>query len=82
MVKKEIKEGNSLLFLLFIFSNFAVFMASLAALGCSIYLFALTRTGSILNFGFLITSLCLLGVSTYAFRLRKSIHMLGCYLVI
>ena len=82
MAKKEIKEGNSLLFLLFIFSNFAVFIASLAALGCSIYLFALTRTGSALNFGFLITSLCLLGVSTYAFRLRKSIHMLGCYLVI
>ena len=78
----DIKQGNNLIFLLFIISNFSVFLASLGILGCAIYLIAITKSGNLINISFLLISISLLVITTYAFRLRKSIHMLGCYLVI
>ena len=81
-MKVEIKEGNQCVFIMFAGFNFLLFLSSLGILCCAIYMFAVTKNGNLFNFVFLGSSLFLLGLTTCAFKLRRSIHMLGCYLLI
>ena len=78
--KTEIKAGNKCVFMMFTLFNFLLFLSSLGILGCSIYLFAITKNGNTFNIVFLISSLFLLMLTTCAFKLRESIHLLGIYI--
>ena len=81
-IKGLVKEGNTCLFLLFVFFNFFTFLSSLGLLGIAIYLFAFTKEANPFNIGFLVIALVLLIMSVLAFRMRRSVHLLGFYLVI
>ena len=81
-IKGMVKEGNTCLFAIFILFNFLLFLTSIGTLGVAIYLFALTKSANAFNIGFLVIAVVLFAFTFCAFRLRRSIHLLGFYLVI
>ncbi len=81
-LRDSVQEGNSCLFMMFILFNFFIFLSSLGILGCSMYLFYITKEANTFNVSFLVTGLVMLIFSFFAFRLRRSVHLLGFYLII
>ncbi|CDW84372.1 UNKNOWN [Stylonychia lemnae] len=81
-IKSGIQEGSTGLFMFFVIFNFLIVLSSLGVIGCSIYLFVITKQANAFNVSFLITGIVLSTFSILAFKLRKSIHLLGCYLLI
>jgi hypothetical protein len=81
MFKVNTQEGNQCIFTMFFVFNFLIFLSSLGMLGGDIYLFVTLRP-SIFQYVFLIISLVLLVFSLLSFYLKKSIHLLGFYLLI
>ena len=81
-IRGSVKEGNSCLFLFFVIFNFCIFLSSIGILGCGIYLFVITKEANTFNVSFLITGLTMMIFSGLAFMMRRSIHLLGFYLVI
>ena len=79
---RDIKEGNQCLFMLFTGANFMVFLTSLGMLACAIYMFVVLDPNNFINFYILGISIILLMLTLCSFKLRKSIHLLGCYIVI
>ena len=82
MATFEVKEGNQCIFMLFTGFNFLVFLSSLGILSCSVYIWAIIPGNSIYVMAFLIFGGSLMIMTTCAFKLRKSIHLLGCYLIL
>lgn len=66
----------------FVIFNFLIVLSSLGVIGCSIYLFVQTKEANAFNVSFLIIGIAMSFFSIMAFKLRKSIHLLGCYLLI
>jgi len=81
MFKVDTQEGNQCIFTMFFIFNFLIFLVSLAMLGVDIYLFVILNA-TIFQYIFLILSLTLLFFSLMSFYLRKSVHLLGFYLMI
>ena len=81
-IKGLVKEGNTCLFTLFIFFNLFTFLTSLGIVGIAIYLFVITKQANGFNIGFLVVGAVLLIFSAMAFKMRRSIHLMGLYLVI
>lgn len=79
---RDIKEGNQCIFMFFTGFNFLVFLSSLGMLACAIYMFIVLDPDNFINFYMLGVSLTLLMMTLCSFKLRKSIHLLGCYIVI
>ena len=66
----------------FVIFNFFLVACSVGIIGCAIYLFVITRDGNAFNVMFLLIGISLMIITALAFKLRRSIHLLGCYLVI
>ena len=66
---------------MFFVFNFLIFLSSLGMLGGDIFLFVTLRP-TIFQYVFLIISLTLLVFSLLSFYLRRSVHLLGFYLLI
>ena len=81
-LKNGVEAGSVSVFTLFVIFNFGITLSSIGILGISIYLFVITEEGNAFNVSFLIIGICLLVLSILAFKLRRSIHLLGFYLVI
>eukprot|EP00347_Sterkiella_histriomuscorum_P001816 403370567 len=77
-----VKEGNSCLFLFFVIFNFLIFLSSLGILGCGVYLTVITKEANAFNISFLVTGGLMFIFSALAFKMRRSIHLLGFYLII
>jgi hypothetical protein len=61
--------------------NFSLFLSSLGIIGADIFLFVKIGT-NVFSWVFLGLGLGLLGCSLASFKLRKSIHLLGMYLMV
>eukprot|EP00347_Sterkiella_histriomuscorum_P000474 403375719 len=81
-LKSGVQQGSTSIFTFFVIFNFLLVACSIGIIGCSIYLFVITREGNAFNICFLLIGISLMTLSIMAFKLRKSIHLLGCYLVI
>ena len=85
-IKEKVKftnvDGHACLHTSFILCNFFVVLISLGIVGCAVYLYVLTKDANVFSIGFIIAGVLLLIFSLIAFRLRKSIHLLGIYLLI
>ena len=81
MFKVDTQEGNQCIFTMFFIFNFLIFLSSLGMLGGDIFLFVTLRP-TIFQYTFLIIALTLLVFSLLSFYLRKSVHLLGFYLLI
>ena len=81
MFKVDTQEGNQCIFTMFFIFNFLIFLSSLGMLGGDIFLFVTLRP-TIFQYAFLIIALTLLVFSLLSFYLRKSVHLLGFYLLI
>lgn len=81
MFKVDTQEGNQCIFTMFFIFNFLIFLSSLGMLGGDIFLFVTLRP-TIFQYTFLVIALTLLVFSLLSFYLRKSVHLLGFYLLI
>ena len=67
---------------MFMLFNFLIFVSSLGVLAIGIYLTVVTNEANAFNVSFLITGGVLALLSGIAFFMRRSVHLLGFYLVI
>ena len=81
-IRGIVKEGNSCLFLFFVIFNFLIFLSSLGILGCGVYLTVITKEANAFNISFLVTGGLMFIFSALAFKMRRSVHLLGLYLII
>lgn len=81
-IKGLVKEGNTCLFLIFVIFNFFVFLCSMGIIGCAIYLFVITSEANVFNISFIVVGGVLFLFSLLAFWMRRSVHLLGLYLLI
>lgn len=84
MIKKKISDmvvaGKVSYFVIFMISNFLLFLSSIGILGCAIYLFYFTRDINLFNLCNLAIALILLSMTIAAFTMRKSLYLLGIYI--
>ena len=81
MFKVDTQAGNACIYTCFIMLNFCLFLSSLGVLGADIFLFIKIGT-YVYTWIFLGLGIGLLVCSLLSFKLRKSIHLLGMYLLI
>ena len=81
MFKVDTQAGNACIFMCFVMLNFCIFLSSLGMLGADIYLFVQIGSTSF-TWIFLALGLALLVCSLASFKLRKSLNLLGIYLLI
>lgn len=81
MFKVDTQAGNACIYMCFILLNFCMFLSSLGVLGADIFLFV--KTGAnVFSWIFLGLGLALFVSSLMSFKLRRSIHLLGFYLLV
>jgi apolipoprotein N-acyltransferase len=80
MFKVDTQAGNACIYTSFVMLNFCLFLSSLGILGADIFLFVKIGMNTF-SWVFLGLGLGLLGCSLASFKLRKSIHLLGMYLM-
>lgn len=81
MFKVDTQAGNACIYMTFVLLNFALFLSSLGILGADIFLFVKIKS-NIFSWIFLGLGLALFTCSLMSFKLRRSIHLLGFYLLI
>ena len=69
------------MFTIFVLFNFFVFLSSFGIIGIDIYFFVQIQEANGFTIGFLVLGGVLLIFSAMAFSMRRSIHLLGFYLV-
>ena len=62
--------------------NFCIFLSALGMLGADIFLFVIAKGEYALAYIFLVLGIVLLLSSLLSFKLRKSVHLLGFYLLL
>jgi len=81
MFKVDTQAGNACIYMTFILLNFCMFLSSLGILGADIFLFV--KTGAnVFSWVFLGLGGALFVCSLMSFKLRRSIHLLGFYLLV